>query len=156
MPKPTKISKATRNRRLLKLAAFLRTIPRRRFNYNRWVGDDWAGKPDLSCGTEACALGWAATIPAFRKLGLRLDMEQLTFYRQGRVVLGTIRKGRRVIEGTEAAERVFGLTHQEATYLFVPYTTLENQGESQATPKYVARKIERFVATGVVPPGHVG
>lgn len=62
------------NKDLLRLADFLDTLPSKRFDFNTWVGDDWKGKPDLSCGTTACALGWAATIPAFRKRGLRLTM----------------------------------------------------------------------------------
>lgn len=59
------------------LAAFLRSDPRirkeGRFNMNRFVGDNWEGKPDLSCGTSACAAGWAATIPHFRNKGVKLD-----------------------------------------------------------------------------------
>lgn len=48
--------------RLLALAAFLEKLPRRRFNYETWLGADWDGQPDLSCGTTACAFGWACTI----------------------------------------------------------------------------------------------
>lgn len=60
-------------RRLLKLADFLDALPPKRFDFSRWVGDDWQGDEQLSCGTTACALGWAATIPEFRKLGVSLD-----------------------------------------------------------------------------------
>ncbi len=59
--------------RMLYLAKFLRGLPPERFDYSSWVGDTWLKKQDLSCGTTACALGWAATIPEFRKsTGLRL------------------------------------------------------------------------------------
>lgn len=43
-----------------------------RFNFARWCGRDWQGAPDLSCGTNACAIGWATTMPMFRELGLEL------------------------------------------------------------------------------------
>lgn len=58
--------------RILKLAAFVEKTPAKRFNFATIVGDNWGGLPDLSCGTTACALGWATTMPLFRKLGLHL------------------------------------------------------------------------------------
>lgn len=54
------------------LAQFLLELPKKRLRMDCWVGWDWQGKPDLSCGTVACAAGWATTIPDFRKLGLRM------------------------------------------------------------------------------------
>jgi len=59
-------------RRLLKLAAFLEKLPPERFEFGTWVGASWKGAQDLSCGTTACALAWAATIPSFRAAGLYL------------------------------------------------------------------------------------
>lgn len=139
------ISTAVGNKRLLKLAAFLRTVPRKRFDYASWVGEDWQGAQDLSCGTTGCALGWAATMSQFRRLGLRLKGNS---YFGGEVVLG--RSG-----GVNAAKRLFGLTYEEAEYLFVPndgynsdpldFEYHDDLDETKATPKYVARKIEKFV-----------
>ncbi|MGH7749129.1 MAG: hypothetical protein ACREQ5_30855, partial [Candidatus Dormibacteria bacterium] len=64
----------TGNARLLRLADFLENdVPADRFDFAHWVGKDWAGAPDLSCGTSACALGWATTIPEFQALGLKLS-----------------------------------------------------------------------------------
>ena len=57
---------------LLDLANFLDKLPPERFKYNDWVGKDWGGKLDLSCGTTACALGWATQIPSIAAKGLRL------------------------------------------------------------------------------------
>lgn len=62
----------TGNRRLLKLADKLDSLPPARFKYSSWVGDDWKGKPDLSCGTTACAIGWGTTMPVLRRAGLGL------------------------------------------------------------------------------------
>lgn len=53
------MNKQVSNNRLLKLAAFLDTVPPERFKYDTWAGEDWKGKPDLSCGTTACALSAA-------------------------------------------------------------------------------------------------
>lgn len=128
------VSRAVGNRRLLKLAAFLRKLPRKRFDYCTWTGDNWKGAQDLSCGTTACALGWAATMPTFRRLGLYLN------------VYGTPElpgaRGREWWESPAivAASRLFSITTNQAGMLFAP-----DEDEEDATPKYVARKIERFV-----------
>lgn len=121
-------SVAVGNRRLLKLAAFLRTLPRRRFDYTNWVGIDWKGAKDFSCGTTACALGWATTMPAFQRLGLRMGRRDQwpKLYRNGN--LDTI------------TDRLFGAGTKE---LFIPRTLAEHD----ATAKHVAKKIERFVAS---------
>ena len=124
------IARGVSNRRLLKLAAFLRTLPRKRFDYNRWVGRDWGGAPDLSCGTTGCALGWAATMPAFQRLGLRLAPDGIPS------LLG------RIHEPYTSATLLFGIPWFDAQRLFSP-----SDGEERATPKYVARKIERYVRT---------
>lgn len=62
--------------RVTTLRNYLRdTVVDDRFSLTTWVGSDnvpWQGKSDLSCGTSACAMGWAATIPSFQALGLSL------------------------------------------------------------------------------------
>lgn len=59
-------------KRILMLADFVEKVKEERFDYHSWAGYEWAGDPKLSCGTTACALGWATTIPFFRRLGLHL------------------------------------------------------------------------------------
>lgn len=130
-------TKATGNARLLKLAEFLRTVPRKRFDYRTWVGDDWKGAQDLSCGTTACALGWATTMPEFRRLGLRLFKS--SYSNTGYV--GMDGEAEDTIDPSGAAEQIFGLDSTAVGYLFAP-----GRGESRATPKRVAKKIEKFVA----------
>jgi hypothetical protein len=130
------ISRATSNRRLLALAAFLRTVPRKRFDYGRWVGSDWKGAQDLSCGTTACALGWAATMPQFRRLGLILrDGEKF-----GDGFYVGLKSDPQAYSG-EAAMQVFGLDDVEVDKIFFPRDVIEET----ATPKQVAKKIERYV-----------
>ncbi len=137
------------NRRLLRLATFLKTVPKERFDFSHWVGRGWDGRQDLSCGTTACALGWAATIPFFRRLGLRLA-------RYGENI-GYVTCG----DGTSpywasvaAAQMVFGLNYDEVEFIFIPNGWIGEIGETcrgeiglarDATPREVARHIERFV-----------
>ena len=125
------VSMTVGNRRLLALAAFLRKLPRKRFNYAMWSDDDHTEK---SCGTTGCALGWAASMPRFRRLGLHIDGTGIPVC--GNPFDGNI--------GASAGAEIFGISYGEACELFHP-----NEDEENATPKYVARKIERFVAKRV-------
>lgn len=124
------------NRRLLKLADFLRTIPSERFYYGAWsvsdVGpEEWKkGEKKLTCGTAACALGWATAIPTFKRAGLKL-------------VPGLVKldhKDGTCESGFDAGASFFGITLEESDYLFSP-----SDGEGNSTPKQVACKIEKFV-----------
>jgi hypothetical protein len=147
------IDNKTGDRRLLTLAALLRTLPRKRFNFNHWVGLDWKGAADLSCGTQACAFGWATTIPSFRRLGLRLVKDQ---GEPAYVQLRGMTPSEYTDKSIQAAEVFFGLSEPEARFLFIPDKTLGGRyshlGEG-ATPKQVAKNIEGFVLrrTGLVP-----
>lgn len=141
-------------RRLLKLAAFLEKLPRKRFYYGSWVGEDWKGKADLSCGTTACALGWATTIPEFRKLGLRLRPLALAEEPAQGVVSLASQKASEVDRDDDpilAALKVFGLSEDETDYLFQPrrmlgWSMLPESPNEYATAKQVAKHIRRFVA----------
>jgi hypothetical protein len=126
-------------RRLLLLAKKLESLPRGRFNYDVWVGGDWGGKKDLSCGTVACALGWATTLPSLRKAGLRMCNEGDYGY------VGLV--GGSCPEFADpsiyAATVVFALTVDEARHLFIP----DAEVGINATAKRVAKKIRYFVTT---------
>jgi hypothetical protein len=135
-------------RRLLKLAEFLEQLPRKRFNFGDWVGPDWKGAKNLSCGTTACALGWATAIPEFRRLGLALfPYENM----DGQIQGGHIGLTHDDMAGEhEAAEHVFGLDVENGEFeqLFMP-TDDGYDGTSglpaSATAKQVARHIRAFV-----------
>jgi hypothetical protein len=135
------------DQRLLKLAAYLRTVPPKRFDYRHWVGRDWKGAPDLSCGTTACALGHAASMPAFRKLGLHLKRASSgeTFV----ALRGLRRRGWAwyLDASIQAGAKIFGLAPEEARFLFLPDEPLYNRHApgGGARPKTVAAHIERFV-----------
>lgn len=137
-------------KRLLKLAAFLEALPRKSFDYTHWAGVGFKGKLTTSCGTTACALGWAAAIPSFRRLGLRLTDPDPYGWR----TVQDIRSGARHFN---AAIDVFCLTMPEAEYLFTPdepnygYFSFDSSGledapGDSATPRQVAKHIRAFVA----------
>ena len=112
-------------RRLLKLADRLDTVIEKQFNFGKWVGDDWQGKQDLSCGTSACSLGWASTIPSFRKLGLRLFKSPSGY---GFVGLKSEINDNTIPSNSlsfDAANLVFGLTVDEFNFLFLPNQDLD-------------------------------
>jgi hypothetical protein len=143
-------------RRLLRLATFLEKLPRKRFKYTHWVGDDWGGAADLNCGTTACALGWATTIPSLRRAGLRLVQDtDIQFSGCGYVTLARPTKGVRAAIARDdfpslaAAAHVFEITEEEAKLLFIPWSCLLPEASSapryDATPKQVARHIRKFV-----------
>lgn len=128
------ITREEGNRRLLALARFLEKLPINRFSYNRWVGNDWRGKPDLSCGTTACAMGWATTMPRFRRLGLVMNSLGVPVLRDH--------------WGLEAAEKLFALTPKQAEFMFIPSRSYRQELSPgiSATASEVAAHIRRFVA----------
>jgi hypothetical protein len=134
----TKRQIETGNKRLLMLATKLGRVKPERFDYSRWVGEDWEGNDDLSCGTTACALGWATTMPQFRKLGLKMYF--FGENRGGFVKLYPKGGNLGATDSFEAGARVFYLTKDESHRLFSP-----DYGEKDATPKQVAKKIREFV-----------
>lgn len=118
----------TGNQRLLKLAKLLESVPRSKFDYTQW-GLQWDGRKN-SCGTKGCALGWACTVPSFRKLGLKMTNGEW---------------GPRPVspsgEESYAACAIFNIDTEQSYDLFLPL-----EGEYKATPKQVAKKIRNFVA----------
>ena len=131
--------------RLLLLAEFLENeVSESRWNYRRIVGGNWGGAPDLSCGTTACALGWATTIPELRDAGLRLflftatpvkDLAYPCLYLDGTKIF-------------EAACKVFGITMNEANFLFNPSDQDSETPSPDASAAEVAQHIRAFVAVG--------
>jgi hypothetical protein len=137
-------------RRLLKLANLLDTLPEERFCYEQWVGSDWEGKSNLSCGTTACAFGWATTIHSFRKLGLRLMRKPdggFIVAMKDDVINDSCGSYRNYT--VPAANKIFDLTPNEADWLFLPKSHRayrEEEGPNEAAPpQEVAKHIRDFV-----------
>lgn len=130
----TKQQMQTGNKRLRKLTDLLDTVPDERFDYVRWVGSNWQGKSDLSCGTTACALGWATTIPAFRKLGLRLLFDGF----EGVHNIVNINKPDEC-DTFKVASDLFRISYEDSVSLFAP-----GVGEGHFTARQVAKKIRNY------------
>lgn len=135
--------KAVHSKRLEKLAEFLDTLPRQKFNFEEFVREE--GKPmaealkagTYSCGTAACALGWTPAV--FPRL-VRWVKDAT-----GRTRIADVAGG----QLTERAlgQELFGLSESETVTLFYPKThwVLPGVLPPSATPKQVARHIRRFL-----------
>ena len=134
--------------RLRLLAKKLRSLTRAQakyhFDMNAWFDHDEeadghehpvparpTSKDLLTCGTTACALGWATTIPALQKAGLRMGL-----YFEGSSVHIPVYRG---VSGVEAAAKLFGIYHDVAQYLF-------GGDDFARTPKQVAKAIDKIIA----------
>lgn len=139
--------------RLLKLVKKLRQVERskpQQFKYDHFLGNDWEGAPDLSCGTTACALGWGTAIPEFQKKGLAFKMSPSTRWdNEARCVVPRIGKnGKQAFDGAlalngkvmdefEIGAKFFGIKMEESNYLFCPSMFLHvDYGNSEVIPDF--------------------
>lgn len=128
--------------RLLKLADFLDTVPRKKFNLYDWItkkSDNTATTIDhiKKCGFAGCAVGWAMTLPSFKKAGLKSMGRQQYRFQYGQAFSIPYYKGK---ENWFAVAEFFGVVGYDAEELFSVDSYSEN-----ATPKMVARRIRKFV-----------
>ena len=147
-------------RRLEAVAKKLDALPRERFDYGQWVDHSWKGNPDLPCGASACALGWATTIPALRKAGLRLSRKRepilgafyayvhIVGHRKTRNECGQLDK---LLTSINAAAKIFDISVPEAAYLFIPASVYRNRPAANASAKRVAKHIREFIKRGGIP-----
>ena len=145
------------NRRLLKLAAFLRTVPRKHFNLDVIANnsndiDDGKtncqiikrmkeiGKTNkkYDCGAAACAIGW---MPAAFPRQCKWSSNKDTWYSEINVVLRSSNK-----KDFAAAKEFFDICEKQADYLFQP-DFYPNSRYNSISPKTVAKRIEKFVKT---------
>jgi hypothetical protein len=113
--------------RLYRLADYLYVLETKKFNFTSWV-NGFFEEDKLECGTTACALGHAATMPEFRALGLRLfrypDTKERGYVGLASLELTVPMLGPECAMGwTEACgatKEIFGLTMEETSFLFVP------------------------------------
>lgn len=107
-------------RRLTKLADLLETIPRKEYDHSRYFNE---------CGAPACALGYATTIPSFRKAGFRREpkIRGRTYY------YATLEGSRNPL----IASAFFRISVREASVLF--------WGTHPRTPKQEAKLIRNVI-----------
>ena len=103
--------------RILILADFVSKVKPKQWDFSVWIGNDWEGAPDLSCGTTACAMGWGTAVPQLRRLGLR--MVKNNFGPGGSMELHK-RDGKKVYDFISIGRELFGLSRAETYHLFVP------------------------------------
>ena len=126
------------------LEAKLRTVAQEEFDMRTWCGSEWhpwGGKEDLSCGTVACALGHATTIPEFKKLGLRL-VRRLANHWAGWIELDQGIKG--TSHGFSAGAELFGLSINQSEWLF----SAVSYDAAVVSPAMVADRIIELIDHG--------
>lgn len=134
-------------RRLRVLADFLATVPENLFDLREWFVRSREPSPDsplvaqlecgaTACGTSACAMGWAATIPEFRALGL-------TLYTTGAPAYSAlVRYLPTHTSGFQAVVDFFGLTRQEAEFIAMPSMQSLSSTPWSATGFYTEEELE--------------
>lgn len=130
--------------RLKKLADYLRKVPESKFSLYTWCRSPNYVYDSPDCGTTACALGHAGLMPAFRKAGLKTEASE----NGGRVCLTP--RGKRAASTSwneKAGMEFFGLTHDEALYLFFP----GHYPINERTAKDVAKRIKQMIKDGGLP-----
>jgi hypothetical protein len=115
--------------RLLRLADFLDGLLPTQLAMWTWVTSRDADGTIGGCGTVACAIGWACTIPEFQEAGLSFDSREKSPRFNGK-------------HDGSAAAAFFGLAPAEVHHLFYPQFY-----EDKPTPRVVADRI-RDVANG--------
>lgn len=120
--------------RLEKLATFLDTLPRRKFDFREVVTRWDADKP--SCGSVCCAIGWTPVV-------FPRDWEWASENESNPI------QQRGVVDDSSPLDiqEFFGLTEREYVEAFCPAENLFNpQGAlpGRATPKQVARNLRRI------------
>lgn len=83
-----------------------------------------------TCGTVACAFGWACTIPSFKRAGLNLQLRG-DF---GAAYFGEYSAGQNLI----AAEKFFDIKYRDANHLFGHWVPVR-------TPKQWAARCRKYL-----------
>ena len=147
-----KVDRRTGNRRLLKLAALLLADAKNKKGIKFDIGtvvrvaDPTKEEIPLDCGTTACAMGLAAISGVFKKQGLTAK-----FAKKDPNNLGDPSPSvwcawnGRLRDYDRVAISLFGITQNQANYLFSPWTYPVNMKRGAAGEKEVVRRIHRIV-----------
>jgi hypothetical protein len=153
------IMKAFHKKRLMKLVELLQRIEPEKFDIDQWMSTDFDSlyndkspstkKPVKAeeCGSAGCGMGWATTIPSFRKAGLLLFRNVSTYDRtvisRGcQVVLTDLKTKKPIASEYEAAALFFGLDFDQAMAIFHPNGYPRDK---ITTPMMVSRKIRKLL-----------
>jgi len=130
------------------LKEFLKTVPREKFNLSVWrdcanreifISDDYLKN---ECGTVACAMGWAATLPEFKEAGLEYSSATICY---------TNPKDKRDGEFSfDAIKRVFKFHHHNTSKNL--FSKLY-YGSDSTPPDWVVSRIEYLLKLMELPEG---
>lgn len=132
--------------RLRKLADFLEELPPKVFDFGKYAEPASYIKPVKVCGkvcnTVACAIGWAPSIPQFRRLGVKLRTVETDY---GFKLIVPSLDGRDA-DWEEISERLFGLDINEHEQVFMPGRKINGYSglKGNATAITVAKHIRKF------------
>lgn len=126
-------------RKLERLANFLKTLPKKKFNFDV-IGTCDAKNADKTktakCCTAACALGWATVLwPKKMKMHVYDTDDSKTY---------TNVSYDDVYDDFEAGEKLFSISYDESRYLFDPWCR-ESVLSERSTNTQVANHILKFV-----------
>ena len=131
--------------RLQHLKEILKAVPKKNFDLRTWAGTPSSsleedaklikrGATPVTCGTTACALGWAATDKEFKKAGLHLVKGCCD------IITPTFKDD----EGLGAGVSFFDISYGKASYLFDP----NFYSKEKPTTKDVIKRIDELLADG--------
>ena len=124
-------------KRLLKLADLLEADAKNKkgikFDMGTWGVTEYG---NLSCGTQACAMGLAALSGAFKRQGLRAE-----------IYFGDVTVHFGEYEGFAAASELFGISGGDACWLFSS-SYYDGAMIGAKAECIVAKRIRAFVAEG--------
>lgn len=130
-----------RKDRLLKLANFLETVPRKAFNLKNWqisAATKPEGDEPGDCGFAGCAIGWAAHAKLFRGFTLG-PFEDWPYLQPKYKDKGAWRAVAELMD--LPLDHDGGLSSRHAEHLFLG----NNYAGGNPSPKQVAARIRKFV-----------
>lgn len=134
--------------RLQKLKAFLSTLDPAKFSHANTASIPYTGfkvTPDINLpGATADALGHAAMMQDFRRAGLAIEWGDKVHHCSRHAF---VRFGQAEDEAAGAA--FFGLTAEEACYLFVPGNGPDHIGTSSIKLADYCKRLDKFINTKV-------
>lgn len=133
--------------KLLKAARKTRNPKKDAFKVGKKLSQDYKRLEPVTCQTVGCAVGWATTIPSFKRAGLYLVNNPWYRPEEEFQVAEIFYDGH---TGFEAIENFFDLTGWEAGILFDPGDYPDSDHEN---PKAVAKRIRQLLAGKLVEPG---
>lgn len=142
-------------RRLETLANFLDALPTKVFSIHDWMdinrqkeGTDvllnkqgelkGTVTPEQmhNCGAAACAVGWACTIPEFRKAGLRMTTGEYPVFRHHTSFDAVVKFFKIALEG---------YYYDETTRVAIQLFDGSSYTSNRVTPKMVAKRIRKLL-----------